>query len=161
MKQTLRITATLGAALVLAACGGGAPDEVGPGETALIGTWVAPDAERLDDQLTRSDVTITYEPDGTSDYAATLVFASNGTEERLRMDGDVSWTLDETILTRTLNAMRVESDSGSETGRELAAQFEAIFNVTPPVTLIVQTVDEARLELLDPDTGEITAYERR
>ena len=151
------------AALSVAACGG-APAEVGPGDNALIGTWEQVGSiPSADGSVELVEGTVTYRADGTSRMDA--VMAVNApplpeTDRRYRMRADVTWTLDETILTRSLGTITLTPETETEQSRIVAAQYEAGLNASPPVRYIVEQLDAEAMTLLDPDNGNTIRYAR-
>ncbi len=149
-------------AATLAACGG--PAEVGPGDSQLIGEW------RQASQITSgggavelSDGVVTYHADGTSRMTAVMSLMDPGlpdTDRRYRMQADVTWTLDETVLTRSLGKITLRPETETEQSAMLARNYEAGLNQSPPVRYIIETLDADTLALLDPDTGETIRYTR-
>ena len=164
MTRRGHLLATLfGAALFgLSACGG----NVGPGEKPLIGAWEQDgiiNAGAPGQGVSIENARVVYNKDGSSTYNAELVISQAGTPQdlsRFRLDADVDWVLEETVLTRTLGEMRVSPTADTEQAREAAAAYQQGLAGSPPAVFIVQSVDKSALELLDPDTGETLRFRR-
>lgn len=137
---------------------------VGPDPSELIGRWSMTESVVIDSgtqDMTLDNVKVIYEADGSSDYLAQMrVSNPDGSVFTYTLVGDVQWTLDETILTRTLNAMSVTANQDSENSRELAALYEQGLNSSPPARFIIEQLDETTLRLLNADTGEQVRFVR-
>lgn len=145
-------------AAVLVACGG---PGVGKDADLLVGSWALqgePDAGAPG--IAIRDTVVSYAADGTSDYAARMVVDADGGDMSFQLDGDVRWTLEETVLTRTLERMQVQAESDSPAAAELAANYQQGLNASPPARFIVEELTEERLALLDPDTGSLLVFAR-
>ena len=157
---SMRTTLFAAAFLALSACGGGG---VGPDADGLVGSWTLDEASAPDTPgVTLSEVRVRYDADGTSDYAARMVVPGpdGGGTVALLLDGDVRWTLDETVLTRTLEQMRVSAAAPSAATDEIAALYAQGLNSSPPARFIVEALTDTELVLLDPDTGDTLRFVR-
>ncbi len=138
--------------------------DVGPDPSELIGTWSMTESVVIDSggqDMALDNVKVIYEADGTSDYLAQMrVSDADGSASTYTLIGDVQWTLDETILTRTLNTMSVTANQDSENSRELAALYAEGLNASPPARFIIEQLDETTLRLLNADTGEQVRFVR-
>ena len=152
------------AAVMLAGCGGGTPAEVGPGDNALIGTWQQQgEIPSADGSVVLSEGTVSYAADGTSRMDAVMVVNAPplpATDQRYRMRADVTWTLDETVLTRSLGTITLSPETETEQSRDIAAQYQAALNASPPARYIVEQLDDSSMALLDPDNGNTIRYKR-
>lgn len=162
MRRVFNAACGLILAATLTACGG--PKEVGPGDNLLIGEWTQDSPiSSAGGAVELSDGVVYYAEDGTS--RMTAVMSLNAPElpesdRRYRMQADVNWTLDETVLTRTLGTITLKPETETEQSRIIAQQYEAGLNQSPPVRYIIETLDESTLALLDPDTGSTLRYTR-
>lgn len=159
MKFRIERMAMAVLAAALTACGGGGPGLDGD---ALVGRWILQDGPTdVGDGVRLEDTVVEYGVDGTSDYSARMVVAPAGGETvTLRLDGDVRWRLEETVLTRTLERMDVTPETETDAARQLADMYAQGLNASPPARFIVQRLDEETLELLDPDTGDTLRFAR-
>ena len=159
-RDVWRAAMGLGLAAALGACGG----DVGPPQNDLVGVWAMEDPQIAVDgaqAVQLSDVRVTYRGDGTSDYAARLQApGEDGTPIALLLDGDVRWTLEETVLTRTLEQMQVSAAEPSAANDQIAALYAQGLNSQPPARFIVEALDDAQLVLLDPETGDTLRFTR-
>jgi hypothetical protein len=89
------------------------------------------------------------------------VTENNGIPERFTITAKVSWTLEETILIRTLQEVSVTPDISTPAGDALAAELEKAYLSSPPGRLIIEQIDEATLVLLDADTGTNLTYRKQ
>lgn len=157
MKQPIRgvlLTAlALGLSLGLTACGGR--------ESALIGSWTQVGTSSINPEVQLRDIRITYDSDGTSDYSATMLMGAAGAEpQRFDLVADVAWTLEETVITRTLKSIEATPASSATEAQDMARSIEQAYMQTPPVNLIIQTLDDEQLVLLDPETRQTQTYRR-
>ncbi len=156
--KTRNLCMALAGMAVLAACG--SPD-VGADRALLVGSWAQQGATQTDPALVVENAVVTYEPDGTSDFRATMTLTqADGIPERFVIEADVAWTLEETVLTRTLRDVSVTPDISTPRGDNMATALEEAYRNSPPGRLIVERLDETQLELLDADTGVTLAYVR-
>lgn len=136
--------------------------DIGPNEALLYGTWLQEGATQTDPTLVVENAVITYAPDGTSDFKAIMtVTENNGIPERFTITAHVSWTLEETILIRTLQTVSVVPDISTPDADAVAAALEEAYLNSPPGRLIVEQVDETLLILLDADTGTTLTYRKQ
>ncbi|WP_298914472.1 hypothetical protein [uncultured Algimonas sp.] len=143
---------------VLAACNG----SVGPDQDGLIGTWVQDGAAQTDAALVVENAVVTYAPDGLSDFEADMTLTQPGTApQTFGIAADVTWTLEETVLTRTLRDVRVSPKTATPESEAVARALEEAYRASPPGRLIVEDLDETHLTLLDADTGATLRYTRR
>lgn len=144
--------------MCLVACGR-AP--IGPDPALLHGTWAQDGVAQTDPSLRVDNAVITYRPDGTSLFQAVMtVTENNGIPERFSIEADVAWTLEETVLTRTLQEVRITPDISTPEADALARVLEDAYRASPPGRLIVEYVDPDRLVLLDADFGTTLTYQR-
>jgi hypothetical protein len=107
------------------------------------------------------DIRIDYDRDGTSDYRATMLMGEPGAEpQRFDLEADVDWSLEETVITRTLTSITATPAAPTADFDNMARSIERAYMQTPPVNLIIQTLDAERLVLLDPETGQTQSYGR-
>ena len=145
--------------MVLSACSQG---PVGPDPDLLIGTWVQDGVAQTDPSLNVTNAVITYQPDGTSDFDAVMTVTQNaGIPERFSIEADVAWTLEETVLTRTLQEVRITPDIATPEANAIARVLEDAYRASPPGRLIVDQLDETTLVLLDADLGSTLTYQRQ
>lgn len=136
--------------------------DIGPDETLLHGTWLQQGATQTDPTLIVENAVITYAPDGTSDFKAIMtVTENNGIPERFTITAQVSWTLEETILIRTLQDVSVVPDISTPDADVLAAALEEAYLSSPPGRLIIEEIDATDLVLLDAATGTTLTYEKQ
>lgn len=155
LSAARRLALMIGA-MVFAACG-----NIGPDAEQLHGTWVQDGPTQTDPALTVSDAVIVYAPDGTSTFDAVMTLTQNqGIPERFNIEASVLWTLQETILTRTLQSVTVTPDISTPAADTLAKQLEAAYRESPPGRLIIDTIDDTQMILIDGDTGSMLRYER-
>jgi len=132
---------------------------IGPDEALLHGTWLQEGATQSDPTLVVDNAVITYAPDGTSDFNAVMTLTENdGIPERFAIAAQVLWTLEETILIRTLQDVSVTPDISTPDGDALAAALENAYRESPPGRLIIEQIDEVTMTLLDADTGTNLTY---
>ncbi|MGB3455145.1 MAG: hypothetical protein WBG08_11055 [Litorimonas sp.] len=144
---------------LLAACG--APD-VGVDRDLLIGTWAQQGATQTDPSLVVENAVVTYAPDGWSTFDAVMTLTQpDGIPERFTIRADVAWTLEETVLIRTLQDVTVTPDISTPQGDAVAGALEDAYRNSPPGRLIVEDLTDETLSLLDADTGTILSYARR
>ena len=144
--------------LLIVACSA----DIGPDESLLYGTWLQEGATQNDPTLVVENAVITYAPDGMSDFKAIMtVTENNGIPERFTITAKVSWTLEETILIRTLQDVTVTPDISTPAGDALAAELEKAYLSSPPGRLIIEEIDETTLVLLDADTGTNLTYRKQ
>lgn len=145
--------------LVLIACSRG---PVGPDPDLLLGTWVQDGVAQTDPSLSVTNAVITYQPDGTSNFEAVMTVTQNaGIPERFSIEADVAWTLEETVLTRTLQDVRITPDISTPDAEALARVLEEAYRASPPGRLIIDQLDETTLVLLDADMGSTLTYQRQ
>lgn len=145
--------------LVLVACSRG---PVGPDPDMLVGTWEQDGVAQTDPSLVVTNAVITYRPDGTSDFSAVMTVTQNaGIPERFSIEADVAWTLEETVLTRTLQDVRITPDISTPEADALAEVLEDAYRASPPGRLIIDRLDETTLVLLDADMGSTLTYQRQ
>ena len=158
ITRTLRGLTALLLGLFIAACSA----DIGPDEELLYGTWQQDGPTEAGDDIRVDKAVITYAPDGTSDFAAVMtVTANEGIPERFTIDADVSWTLEETILIRTLNDVTVTPDISTPEADALAAALAEEYRRSPPGRLIIESVDAAQLVLLDAANGQTLTYNKQ
>ncbi|MGJ8560695.1 MAG: hypothetical protein ACSHX3_10705 [Litorimonas sp.] len=144
--------------LLIVACSA----DIGPDEMLLHGTWLQQGATQTDPTLVVENAVITYAPDGTSDFKAIMtVTENNGIPERFTITAKVGWTLEETILIRTLQSVSVVPDISTPDADVLAAALEEAYLASPPGRLIIEQLDETTLTLLDADTGTNLTYKKQ
>lgn len=135
---------------------------IGPDEALLHGTWLQEGATQSDPTLVVENAVITYVPDGTSDFRAIMTLTeNNGIPERFTIAAQVLWTLEETILIRTLQDVSVTPDISTLEGDALAAALEDAYRESPPGRLIVEQVDSVTMTLLDADSGTYLTYRKQ
>lgn len=159
MTHRIRILAPVLLGGWLAACGA----SPGPDSDVLLGAWSLSTDVEVDATTDIEDTRIVYRPDGTSDYSAVLRVADPGAPGGSRafdLDADVRWTLEETVLTRTLDAIEVTPRADTPQDREIAALYRADLSSSPPSRFIIESAGETELRLLDPDTGETLVFAR-
>lgn len=155
---SLQRLAALFGALLIVACSA----DIGPDEALLHGTWLQEGATQNDPTLIVENAVITYKADGTSDFKAIMtVTENNGIPERFTITAKVLWTLEETILIRTLQEVSVVPDISTPDADALAAELEKAYLDSPPGRLIIEQIDEATLVLLDADTGTNLTYRKQ
>lgn len=155
---TQRLMALLFCGFFIVACSA----DIGPKTELLYGTWVQEGATQTDPTLVVENAVITYAPDGMSDFKAIMTLTENdGIPERFTIMARVAWTLDETILIRTLQDVSVTPDISTPDGEALASALEDAYRTSPPGRLIVEYVDETILTLLDADTGTMLSYRKQ
>lgn len=136
--------------------------DIGPDESLLYGTWLQEGATQNDPTLVVENAIITYAPDGTSDFNAIMtVTENNGIPERFAIAAKVSWTLEETILIRTLQSVTVTPDISTPYADAVALALEGEYATSPPGRLIIEQIDAATLVLLDADTGTNLTYRKQ
>lgn len=146
-------------ALTLIACGGG---NIGPDERLLYGTWAQDGVTQADPTVLVENAVITYEPDGTSDFSAVMtVTQNNGIPERFTIAADVNWSLEETVLTRTLQDVTITPDISTADADAMARILADAYRNSPPGRLIVEQVDGVTMALLDVETGSIMTYTKQ
>jgi len=156
--QTLRALTVFLFGLTLAACSA----DIGPDEALLHGTWLQEGPTQAGETLLVENAVITYAPDGTSDFTAIMTLTeNNGIPERFTINADVLWTLEETILIRTLNDVTVTPDISTPEGDALAAALADEYRASPPGRLIIEAIDETQLVLLDAATGTNLTYRKQ
>lgn len=144
--------------LLIVACSA----DIGPDESLLYGTWLQEGATQNDPTLVVENAVITYAPDGMSDFKAIMtVTENNGIPERFTITAKVSWTLEETILIRTLQEVSVTPDISTPAADALAVELEKAYLSSPPGRLIIEQIDAATLILLDADTGTNLTYRKQ
>lgn len=159
MTSTFRIWALALGLTVFAACSRG---PVGPDPALLVGTWVQNGVAQTDPTLKVDNAVITYSDDGTSRFEAVMTVTENdGIPERFRIEADVNWTLVETVLTRTLQDVRITPDISTPDADALARALENAYRNSPPGRLIIEQLDETTLVLLDADLGSTLTYSRQ
>lgn len=152
-----RLTLLFGAILIIACSA-----DIGPDEALLHGTWLQEGATQTDPTLVVENAVITYAADGTSDFKAIMtVTENNGIPERFTIVAQVLWTLEETILIRTLQDVSVTPDISTPDADALATALQDAYRESPPGRLIVEQVDETTLVLLDADTGTNLTYRKQ
>lgn len=145
--------------LVLMACSRG---PVGPDPALLVGTWAQDGVAQTDPSLSVDNAIITYRADGSSDFNAIMTVTENhGIPERFTIQADVSWTLEETVLTRTLQDVRITPDIATPEANALAEVLENAYRASPPGRLIIEQLDGTTLVLLDADFGTTLTYQRQ
>lgn len=145
--------------LLIVAC---SQPSIGPNEALLHGKWLQEGATQSDPTLVVENAVITYEPDGTSDFTAIMTLTENdGIPERFTINAQVHWTLEETILIRTLQDVSVTPDISTPEGDALAAALEDAYRDSPPGRLIVEQVDSVTMTLLDADSGTYLTYRKQ
>ena len=144
--------------LLIVACSA----DIGPDESLLYGTWLQEGATQNDPTLVVENAVITYTSDGMSDFKAIMTLTeNNGIPERFTITAKVSWTLEETILIRTLQDVTVTPDISTPAGDALAAELEKAYLSSPPGRLIIEEIDKTTLVLLDADTGTNLTYRKQ
>ena len=150
MQKLAKLWLGLIAALLITACGG----DIGPDESLLYGTWEQDGAAQTDPTLVVEQAVITYQPNGISTFDAIMTLTeNNGIPERFSITANVLWTLEETILTRTLKDVTVTPDISTPDADALADAFENAYRESPPGRLILDTLDDTKLVVIDGDTG--------
>ncbi|GHA89783.1 hypothetical protein GCM10009069_11170 [Algimonas arctica] len=158
MTRTFRTLALFLFGFALAACSA----DIGPDETLLYGTWLQEGPTQAGETLLVEKAVITYAPDGTSDFTAIMTLTeNNGIPERFTINADVLWTLQETILIRTLNDVTVRPDISTPQGDALAAALADEYRASPPGRLIIEQIDDTTLVLLDADSGTNLTYRKQ
>ena len=146
------------AAILITACSG----DIGPDESLLYGTWEQDGAAQTDPTLVVEQAVITYQPDGISTFDAIMTLTeNNGIPERFSITANVLWTLEETILTRTLKDVTVTPDISTPEADALADAFENAYRESPPGRLIIDALDDTKLVVIDGDTGANLTYLRQ
>ncbi|MEM7728051.1 MAG: hypothetical protein AAF311_02130 [Pseudomonadota bacterium] len=149
---------SLAALMALAACGA----DVGADRNLLIGAWAQEGVTQTDPALVVEDAVVAYAPDGTSTFEAVMTFTQHtGVPERFAIRAGVDWTLEETVLIRTLREVAITPDISTPEGEALARALEDAYRNSPPGRLIVEELTEERLSVLDADTGTTLSYRRR
>lgn len=144
--------------LLIVACSA----DIGPDESLLYGTWLQEGATQTSPTYVVENAVITYAPDGMSDFKAIMtVTENNGIPERFTINAKVSWTLEETILIRTLQSVTVTPDISTPAADALAHALELEYSASPPGRLIIEQIDETTLILLDADTGTNLTYRKQ
>lgn len=146
-------------AFLLIACG---EPPVGPDESLLYGTWAQDGITQADPSVTVSDGVITYAPEGQSSFTGIMTFYPPE-QDAIRFDiqADVSWVLEETVITRTLQQVSVTPQIPTPEADDLARAFEDAYRASPPGRLIVQYVNPTELIVLDADAGAMLRYLKR
>lgn len=158
MQLMIRASVLLFGLLVITACSRG---PVGPDPALLVGTWVQDGVAQADPSLSVDNAVITYQADGTSQFNAVMTVTENdGIPERFSIAADVAWTLEETVLTRTLQDVRITPDISTPDAETLARVLEEAYRASPPGRLIIEQLDETNLVLLDADLGSTLTYSR-
>lgn len=151
----IRRFAVLCLGVLIAACSA----DIGPDEALLHGTWRQEGPTQTDPTAVVENAVITYAPDGTSDFKAIMTnMENNGIPERFTITAKVGWTLEETILIRTLQSVSVVPDISTPGGDALADALQQAYISSPPGRLIIEYIDETTLTLLDADTGTTLTY---
>lgn len=161
MMHKIRFWLALLFGCLLVACGN-AETGVGPNPSLLYGTWAQDGLAQADPDMVVDQAVVEYRPDGTSTFDALMTLTLPETAPILfDIRVDVNWTLDETIVTRSLDNVTVTPrEPGPETNA-FARQLEAAYRASPPGRLIVQYADANELVFLDPDTSAMMRYLRK
>jgi hypothetical protein len=145
--------------LILIAC---QSEQIGPDPSLLYGTWAQDGVTQVDPTLSVNQAVITYAADGTSQFDAIMTFtANNGIPERFSIRADVAWTLEETVLTRTLTDVSVVPDIPTPEAEQIARALEDAYRGSPPGRLIIEALDDTTLVLLDAATQTTLSYSRQ
>ncbi|MEM9599821.1 MAG: hypothetical protein AAF926_02240 [Pseudomonadota bacterium] len=143
---------------ILVACGNGG-NGIGPNPALLYGTWAQDGLAQADPDMIVDQAVVAYRPDGTSTFTAMMTVRLPDTLPILfDIKVDVNWSLDETVVTRTLETVTVTPREPSSDMDAFARQLEAAYRASPPGRLIVQYADANELVFLDPDTGALLRY---
>lgn len=158
MKRILQLAIMAVFAGLLVACGSGGTD-VGPNPELLHGRWAQDGLAQADPDIVVDQAVIEYRPDGTSSFDALMTVIIPGSPEMLfDIKANVLWTLEETVVTRTIQDATITPRSPSEDTTRLAAQLRQAYLDSPPGQLIVQYADPNELVFLDPETGAMLRY---
>ncbi len=158
MSRLIQSFTVLIGAFIIMACQG----DVGPDKSLLIGTWAQQGAAQTDPTLVVENAVITYAQGGRSTFNGIMIITENdGIPERFSIAATVGWTLEETVLTRTLQDVKVTPDISTPEADELARALENAYRNSPPGRLIIETLDAETLALLDVDTGTTLTYDRQ
>ena len=106
---------------------------------------------------------VTYKTGGKSDFSAILVLSDPALPEEARnydMRADVTWTLTESILVRTLNDVSLTPQTSTPQSEELAELYEDGLRQTGPATYLVEELSETRLVINNPEDGTRLTYTR-
>ncbi|MGB6229708.1 MAG: hypothetical protein WBF53_06225 [Litorimonas sp.] len=147
--------------MLLVACGG----NIGPDRDDLVGRWAqAPTAEQIADSagaVRVEDVVVEYRADGTSRLDGRLVVSRDEAEPlAFELNTDVAWSLDETVLTRTLRGVSLTPADPSPDAAALARELERQYGQVPPGRQIVEALDAGELVVTDVETGERMRFTR-
>ena len=156
------------AGMLIASCSGN--QDIGYDADDLLGVWTMVGDTTPSETTRLSDVEILYAKDGTSTYDALLTISDTPDDDkpiRLKLDGDVRWSLEETVLTRTLQSMTVSplpsdgESAPSDEAKMLAEGYQAGFSETPPTLLLIETLTDNTFIVLDTATQDRITFERK
>lgn len=159
MRQLKYILMVIASLSLLTACSDGEP--------SVVGTWEQTDPYVLNQSgvaTTVSDSTADFRADGTTRGEGLITLSGTAIpdgEQVFRITTDGTWSVSDSLLTRRMETVRVESQSGTPDGLMMAKGFEQDFLANPVDTFEISRLDKNFLELANTNTGIPTLFEKR